>query len=281
MTAALNINFTPANDPIQPESQVVSNIEILGFHELVRQRDISTIQVFFERVAQEIYNTRKKNYSWGFSVIEPEFLNFSNRIFLSSKLYPEEDLADLNSVVFKLFTEFNNIILSTALHMHLPVIGSMRISDSYRGHVQSRKPALVSGKDPLILSDLLKVFSFNDIFPRGFSSGMIPAVNMPYHFGESLIKLDEDMNALESVGIFMPLEYRNNQATEVTILSNMMKATEVNGKALFACNWKEWMSTYQECSPDNILAYAELAGKDQENPFAGYWQNLVEYASHL
>jgi len=281
MTKSAKSVLTPVNDSIQPQSQVVSNIEILGFHDLIKKGEISSIQVFFERVAQEIYNTRIKNYSWGFRVIEPEFLNFSNRMFLSSKLYLEEELADLNSVVFKLFTEFNNIILSTALNMHLPVKGIIRISDSYRGTVQSRKPALVSGKDPLILNDLLKVFSFHDIFPRGFSSGMIPAVEMPYHFGESLSQMDDDMEALEAVGIFMPLEYRNSEATEVTILSNMMKATEVNGKALFACNWKEWISSYQECSSDNILAYAELAGKDKQLPFSNYWSSLVDYTAHL
>jgi hypothetical protein len=110
---------------------------------------------------------------------------------------------------------------------------------------------------------------------------MIPAVDMPFHFGESMSQMEEDLEAIESLGIFMPLEYRENKATEVTILSNMMTVTEVNGKMLFTCNWKEWMSAYLECSPDNILAYAELAGKDKENPFAKYWQSLVNYASFL
>jgi len=281
MTKADKSIFKPANDRVQAQSQVISIIEIQGFHDLVKQGEISTIQVFFERVAQEIYNTRKKNYSWGFRVIEPEFLNFSNRMFLSSKLYFEEDLADLNSVVFKLFTEFNNIILSTALHMHIPVKGIIRIADSYRGAVQSRKPALVSGKEPLILSDLLKVFSFGEIFPYGFSSGMIPAVDMPFHFGEAMSQMESELDAIQAVGIFMPLEYREEKSTEVTILSNMMTVTEVNGKMLFTCNWKEWMQSYLSCSPDNILAFAELAGKDKGNPFSSYWQGLVDYASHL
>lgn len=273
--------FKPVNEPVKPQSQVTSCIEIQGFHRLVEEGEISTIQVFYERVAQEIYNTRKKNYSWGFKVIEPEFLNLSDRIFLSSKLYFDEDMADLNSVVFKLFIEFNNIVLSTALHMHIPVKGIIRIGNVYKGTVTSRKPALVSGKEPLILNDLLKVFSFGEIFPHGFSSGMIPAVDMPFQFGENLSQMQDDLNGIEAVGIFMPLEYRNEQATEVTILSNMMTATEVNGKALFVCNWKEWMSSYQECSPDNIIAFAEAAGKDDKEPFSNYWQSLVNYSSDL
>jgi hypothetical protein len=273
--------FKPVNDPVKPQSQVSSCIEIQGFNRLVEEGEISTIQVFYEKVAQEIYNTRKKNYSWGFKVIEPEFLNLSNRILLSSKLYYDEDLADLNSVVFKLFIEFNNIILSTALHMHIPVKGIIRIGNVYKGTVTSRKPALVSGKEPLILNDLMKVFSFGEIFPHGFSSGMIPPVEMPFQFGENLSRMKADLAKIEAVGIFMPLEYRNESATEVTILSNMMTATEVNGKALFVCNWKEWMKSYLNCSPDNIVAYAEVAGKDVQNPHSKYWKSLAKYSADL
>lgn len=273
--------FKPVNDPVKPQSQVSSCIEIQGFNKLVEEGEISTIQVFYERVAQEIYNTRKKNYSWGFKVIEPEFLNLSDRIYLSSKLYSDEDMADLNSVVFKLFIEFNNIVLSAALHMHIPVKGIIRIGEVYKGNLSSKKPALVSGQEPLILNDLLKVFSFGEIFPHGFSSGMIPAVEMPFQFSENLSQLQADLASIESVGIFMPLEYRNETATEVTILSNMMTATEVNGKALFVCNWKEWMSSYQECSSDNILAYAEAAGEDEQEPYSTYWQSLLSYSADL
>ena len=216
--------FTPVNDPVKPYSQVLSCIEIQGFNDLVKEGQTSTIQVFYERIAQEIYNSRKKNYSWGFKVIEPEFLNLSDRIYLSSRIYTDSDMADLNSGVFKLFIEFNNIILSTALHMHIPVKGIIRIGEVYKGTVTSRKPALVSGKEPLILNDLLKVFSFGEIFPHGFSSGMIPAVEMPYHFGENLTQMQEDLDQLEAVGIFMPLEYRKVTATEVTILQWILLA---------------------------------------------------------
>ncbi|RPI42513.1 MAG: hypothetical protein EHM46_05100, partial [Bacteroidetes bacterium] len=150
--------FQPVNDPLKSHSQLTSILEMVEFGEILERGDINMIQVFFERIAQEIYNARKKNYSWGFRVIEPEFLPFSERLILVSKLYKEENLADLNSVIFKLFIEFNNIILSTALNMHLPIRGFIHIGDSYRGSLKSRKPALMSGKDPLILADLLKVF---------------------------------------------------------------------------------------------------------------------------
>lgn len=273
--------FQPVNDPVKPQSQLISCIEILGFNQLISGGEISTIQVFYEKIAQEIYNTRKKNYTWGFKVIEPEMLSLSNKLYLTSRLYFDKDLTDLNSVVFKLFIEFNNIILSTALHMHLPVKGIIRMGNVYSGTVTSRKPALVSGKEPLILGDLLKVFSFGEIFPHGFSSGMIPAVEMPYHFGENLSQLEADLEGINAVGIFMPLEYRNNPATEVTILSNMLRATEVDGKGLFVCNWKEWMSSYRECSSDNILAFAEVAGKDKKQAYSDCWQNLVNYSSDL
>ena len=273
--------FQPVNDPIKPHSQVTSCIQIPGFDAMVAKGDISTIQVFFERIAQEIYNTRKKNYTWGFRVIEPEFHNFSDRIILVSKLYKEENLADLNSVIFKLFTEFNNIILSTALHMHIPIHGVIRIGDTYRGTVKSRKPALVSGKDPLILSDLFKVFSLGEIFPNGFSDGMIPAVDMPFHFGESFCKSLDELSTLESIGIFMPIEHTKDKVTDVTILSNMIVETEIDGKKTFVCNWKEWMSEHSDCSSENIIAFAEAEAGNAGSPFAKRWQSLINYSAHL
>lgn len=281
MNSSDNNNFQPANDPIKPHSQVSSCIEIVDFDEMVDNGEISKIQVLYERIGQEIYQTRKKNYSWGFRIIEPEFLNFSERIVLISKLFKEEHLFDLNSVIFKLFIEFNNIVLSTALHMHIPVRGIIRIGDTYRGIVRSRKPAVVSGKDPLILSDLLKVYSIGEIFPNGFSEGLIPAVEMPYHFGKSLSKSSVEIANLESVGIFMPVEYNKDKTADVTILSNMIVETEVNGKKYFACNWKEWMSEHSDCSADNIVAFAETEAKKGSSPHAKKWKSLISYSAHL
>ena len=273
--------FQPVNDPIQPHSQVSSCIEILNFSDMIAGGEISRIQVLYERIGQEIYNTRKKNYSWGFRVIEPQFLNFSDRLVLVSKLYKEEELSDLNSVVFKLFIEFNNIVLSAALNIHIPIRGIVRIGEIYRGAVRSRKPAVISGKDPLILSDLLKVFSIGEIFPSGFSEGLIPAVDVPFHFGEGLCKSISEITTLESIGIFMPLEYNKDKTADVTILSNMMVETDVNGTKCFACNWKEWMSEHTECVPDTVVEFAESeAGKSSE-PHAKKWKSLIEYSANL
>ena len=281
MTKSDHNIFKPVNDPIKSHSQVSSCIEIQGFHEMVARGEISTIQVFYERIAQEIYNARKKNYSWGFRVIEPEFIIYSDRIVLISKLFKEEHLADLNSVVFKLFIEFNNIILSTALHMHIPIKGIIHLGKAYIGAVKSRKPALLSGKDPLILGDLLKVFSIGEIFPNGFSEGMIPAVNIPFNFGLMQSKSSAELNSLESLGIFMQAEYSKDPITDVTILSNMMVETEVNGQKQFACNWKEWMQEHLECSTDNIIAFAEAEGRENAAPFSKLWKNLAKYSVHL
>ena len=62
MSDSDNSPFQPVNDPIQPHSQVNACIEILGFGEMVEKGEIPTIQVFYEKIGQEIYNTRKKNY---------------------------------------------------------------------------------------------------------------------------------------------------------------------------------------------------------------------------
>jgi hypothetical protein len=273
--------FKTVNEPMQPHSQVSSCIEILGFGEMVGSGETSRIQVLYERIGQEIYNTRKKNYSWGFRVIEPEFLCFAERMVLISKLYREEELKDLNSVIFKLFTEFNNIILSTALHMHIPIRGIIRIGDAYRGIVKSRKPAVVTGKDPLILSDLLKVFSIGEIFPNGFTEGLIPAGDIPYHFGEGLCSFQIEPALFESIGIFMPLEYNKDNIADVTILSNMMVTADVNGDTCFVCNWKEWMSEHTDCSVDNIVAFAESESADTSDPHSRKWQSMARYYAQL
>lgn len=273
--------YQTANEPIEPHSQVSSCIEILNFRDMVQSGEISRIQVFYERIAQEIYNTRKKNYSWGFRVIEPDFNNFSERIVLVSKLYREEELKDLNSVVFKLFVEFNNIILSTALHMHIPIRGIIHIGDVYRGSLKSRRPAVVSGKDPLILSDLLKVFSIGEIFPNGFSEGLIPAVDIPFHFGEGICSYFSQLISLESIGIFMPLEYNEDNIADVTILANMIVTAEVNGETYFACNWKEWMSEHTECSAENVIAFAESEAAKPSDSHGKKWHSLARYSVHL
>jgi hypothetical protein len=280
MNAENDSPFQPVNDLIRPHSQVSSCIEILDFNEMVAGNEIPKIQVLYERIGQEIYNTRKKNYSWGFQVIEPVFNNLSENIVLVSKLFREEHLSDLNSVVFKLFAEFNNIILSAALHLHIPLRGLIRIGDVYRGTVRSRKPAVVPGKDPLILSDLLKVFSINEIFPNGFSEGLIPAVDIPFHFGEGLCNTGDELSSLDTIGIFMPLEHNKDRIADVTILSNMMVETEVNGTRCLACNWKEWMSEQTNCSSANILSFAESEAA-AAGPHGSKWKSLVAYAAHL
>lgn len=281
MTAKMKDIYQPVNDPIDSHSQVSSCIEILDFDKMVSEGEVSKIQVFFERIGQEIYNTRKKNYSWGFKVIEPEFINFSEHMVLVSKLFKEENLADLNSVVFKLFTEFNNIILATAMHMHIPIRGIIRIGNTYRGSLKSRKPELVSGKDPLILSDLLKVFSLGEIFPAGFHDGLIPAFDMPYHFGESLTRSFKEVYEIDSIGIFMPIEHNRDRTADVTILSNMIVESEINGQKWLACNWKEWMSEHSDCSVENIFAFAETESKDNDSPHAKKWRSLLDYSKSL
>ncbi len=273
--------FQTTNDPIQPHTQLSACIEILGFSEMVTHGEIDKIQVFYEHIGQEIYSARKKNYSWGFRVIEPQFLNFSERMILVSRLYKEETLADLNSVVFKLFVEFNNIILSMALSLHIPIRGMIRIGETFRGAVRSRKPAVISGKDPLILSDLLKVFSISEIFPNGFSEGLIPAVDVPFHFGAGISQSFCDINRLESVGIFMPFESNQLNIADVTILSNLMAETIINGKKYYACNWKEWMNERSDCSPETIMAFVESEAAKPSGAHVKKWQSLAEYSINL
>ena len=280
MADSENIDYKPANDAIESHSQISACIEILEFDEMLKNQEISRIQVFYERIGQEIYQNRKKNYTWGFKVIEPEFLNISDRIVLLAPFYKEENLADLNSIVFKLFTEFCNIILSVALTMHIPIRGAINISELYQGLLKSKKPVLLTGEDPLIMSELLKVFTIQEIFPNGFSEGMIPAVDIPFHFGEGLSSSLSKVSSINAVGIFMSHALKKETATDVTILSNMLVESTFNGAKYFACNWKEWVDAH--CTGfaiQDILTYAEDQAGNSALPHAEKWKSFLNYSA--
>ena len=69
-------------------------------------------------------------------------------------------------------------------------------------------------------------------------------------------------------------------AADVTILSNMMAETKIEGKDYFACNWKEWMLERSDWSPDTILAFAESEAKSS-GPHAKKWKSLIDYSVNL
>ena len=66
----------------------------------------------------------------------------------------------------------------------------------------------------------------------------------------------------------------------MTILSNMMTETKINGEKYFACNWKEWMTERSDCSPENIVAFAESEARSS-GPNAKKWQSLIDYSVDL
>jgi len=104
---------------------------------------------------------------------------------------------------------------------------------------------------------------------------------MPFHFGESICKSIADIEAMESVGIFMPTEQMKDKIADVTILSNMIVETEINGQKALACNWKEWMSEHAGCSADNIYAFAEAEAGNTKSPYSARWKSLLEYSARL
>ena len=71
----------------------------------------------------------------------------------------------------------------------------------------------------------------------------------------------------------MPAEFNVDSTDDVTILSNMMAETKIDGNDFFACNWKEWMIERSECSSETILAYAESEAKSS-GPNSKKWQNI-------
>ena len=59
-----------------------------------------------------------------------------------------------------------------------------------------------------------------------------------------------------------------------------MAETKLLGEGYYACNWKEWMTERSDCSPDNILAFAETEAR-ASGPHTKKWQSLIDYSVNL
>ena len=103
----------------------------------------------------------------------------------------------------------------------------------------------------------------------------------PVHPNERLTLVLEELTRIKSVGIFLPEMCGRDKITDVTILSNMITKTEIDGRKWFACNWKQWMNEHEDCSPENIIAFAEEQAANGNGEDGLMWRNLVVYSSRL
>ena len=258
-----------------PESRATAIIEIRRMDEIIETEGPELLQRFYQNLACELYNQRLQNYGHGLRAIEPGLQVFLNKIFITVPLFLEKNVPNLSSIIFKHFIDYCNLVLAMAIKEGIPIYGIADIGHDYIGSAYSTGTNRAPSKESLIMSDLLGIFTFDEIFPYGFGQKVIPPVSVSYFFGEDLIKTEKQLSEINEIGIFMPAGIEDYPATEVAILSNMLKETKIQGNAMFSCNWKGFFKNNTEClsMKEIIESLQELSEGDDEN--ALLWKKLL------
>lgn len=257
-------------------SRAVAFIEIAGFDNLLQEEELDKVNKFFHEISQELYYLRRNNYNRGLRVIEPEINITGDRIQLTSSMFLERNLPELSSFSFKLFVEFCNAIMAVAIRNDIPLKGMANIGNNYRGLSYSGDPGRSSTEEIMILTDLMEIFSFEEIFPEGFGPRIIPPVSTPFFYGKDIMESLRKLTQLEEAGIFFPGDIMEFEAVEISIYSDLLLETKLDGVTYYECNWKGWM----EKNPDHydieeILADLECLSRS-ESPNAPLWSKFVK-----
>lgn len=257
-------------------STATAFIEITGYRQILQDEDNNILSRFFQELSQEYYNLRRNNYNMGLRVIEPDISITGGRIQLSSKLFLEKNLPELSSFAFKLFVEVCNATMAVALKNDLPLKGMANIGENYKGSTYSGNIGKSAAKDTMVLSDLLEVFTFEEIFPEGFGQKIIPPVSIPFFYGKDLLEIERRFQEIDEAGIFMPLEILDTPATEIAVYSDMLIETKVSNHHMYECNWKSWIEKNPDSFDlDEILADLECLSRS-ESPNAAIWKKFVK-----
>ncbi|MFW5821242.1 MAG: hypothetical protein ACOCWA_08130 [Bacteroidota bacterium] len=257
-------------------SRVTAIIELMEFPDLVKEDNIQYLNQFYHDLSQEMYLARRQNYCLGLRELEPEIQIFSERIILSSPLFLEKELPELSSVSFKLFVDFCNLILSVALKHEIALKGMGNIGDNFRRMVYSGNMTRAQARESMVLSDILKVFTFEEIFPEGFGQKIMPPVNIPYFYGEDISDSISQLSTINEIGIFMPLDILDNPCTEISVYSDMLVEKKVGRKKMYSCNWKTWVEKNPENHSFEDIQEILLDLSRRENGMGEVWKRFFE-----
>lgn len=267
---------TDNTDTNEPESRLTAIIEIHEIDELIENQGIGFLQKFYQGLACEVYNQRVDNYGLGLRAIEPEFQIFLGKIVITTSFFLEKNLPDLSSVIFKHFIDYCNLVLATAIKEGIAVTGLANIGNNYLGSAYSSGTRRAPSKESLIMSDLLNIFTFDEIFPHGFGQKVIPPVCIPYFFGEDLTRTGKNLSSIKEIGVFMPYEIKDYPATEVAILAGMLETTEINSNKIYSCNWKSFFEKNIHClSIDEIMENLKKLSEG-DNESAMLWKRVFK-----
>lgn len=266
----------PATKEMKCASRVTGFMEIPGFRDLIEENKIADIEKFYLHLAQEIYETRRKNYSLGLRVIEPRLDVYAHRVSLSSPLFLEKDLPELSSMAFKQFADFCNILQVTALRSSMAIRGFCDIGSNYQGKITSKNIGRAPSKEPMVLTDILEVFNFDEVFPDGFGQQIIPPVSIPCYFGKDLNDSINKLKEIYETGIFFPGDIINYPACELAIYSGSLIETEIDGENYYTCNWRVWLEQHRKDYPIEKLDENLTKLTKRVNGEGNMWRRFLE-----
>ena len=268
--AKKEINFTP-------RSGLTAVLEIMEYEQLVKSEKFHVLESFFTDLAVEIHASQRDHYRRGFGVIRPEFRIVSNHIYMYSFLYLEKNVPDVSSMIFNLFVETCNMVLAVALKHEIAIRGFAGIDELLNSEVSSGSPGWLEKNDTLMLWDMLKVFSFEEIFPEGLEKVMIPAAALSVVHAGNFFHADRLLADIDAIGIYIPENIMNYPSAELAIYSDLLIETTLNDKKMFAASWDNWANKHPDDFPVNkVRESIKRLSKRAESKLSKYWKNFSE-----
>lgn len=266
-------NEKPSNN--SPHSALTAVIEILNYQSSLEAGKFNPLPDFFSELANEIYSTKWKNYNHSYSAILPEIRIEADRIYLYSPLFLEKNLPDLSNLVFQLFVEFCNMLLAIALKHEIALRGIAGIDEVTKSKIYSGSVTRSKKKDTLMLGDMLKVFSFEEIFPEGIGEVFIPPVVISVYQSNILMRANHLLSEIKAVGIYWPEDILNYPAAEVSIYSDLLIETSINSRKMYAASWNNWVKKNPESFSEKDLSEVITSlANDSATDFAQYWDKF-------
>ena len=263
--------------PLQIQSALTAVVEIMNYDFFLEYDKLHELQLFYKELSDEIYHLRRQNYGFGFEVIQPQMVFLSDRIYLYSDLYLEKEVPELNMMVFKIFVETLNLLLAVGLKHQLALRGFAGPDKGSKMDVSSCMASRVEVKDSIVLTDMLKIFNFNQIFPDDIDQKFAPALNFTSIHSERLHRANSLLKEISAIGIYFPEKIQEAAYAEVAIFSDMLIETKLEDPMRFVCNWQNWAARH----PGKFLleevteTITEAAGA-RENIFASMWRKFAE-----
>jgi len=263
---------------ITARSALTAVIEILNYHYFQELDKYQDLQMFYEELSREIFQMRRQNYSFGFGVIEPEIIIHSDRINVFSFLYLEEEVPELNMMAFKIFSETLNMILATGLKHELAIRGFAGMDKGIRLHSSSGNAMQQDKKETMVLSDMLKVFSFDEIFPDGISQNFVLPVDFYSYHCNQFLNARKILDKINSIGIFCDAGTGKYPFSEVSIFSDILIETGLNGNMHYSANWINWAEKHPEQFPvRDVRAFISRKSGDTDCELQQYWKKFNDF----